>query len=248
MIISTPIINLEILLEDGFVTAISETKQKPNAATSELSGPEKLVAEQFEKYLNGELKIFDIEYKLNGSDLQLAVWKELAKVPYGETISYTELAAKSGYASAIRAVATAVGQNPIPVVIPCHRVVRKSGEVGEYSLGGVEVKKFLLGLESNNISNLIDQNIEEYRNKLKSEGFPLIYIWEDEANTVYEEHSHKGKVSFYVLEGEVSFSGGITATVRSGERIDVPINVLHSAKVGAAGCKYLVAQDLDSDT
>lgn len=243
MIIPTSTINLEILLEDGFITLIRETSEQP----TELNEQEQEIANQFEKYLKGELQTFDLEYNLNGSDLQLAVWNALTKVPYGQTISYADLAAQAGYESAVRAVATAVGQNPIPIIIPCHRVIRKGGEIGNYSLGGVEVKKFLLSLESNNISNPIDQNIEEYTKQLKSEGFPLVYIWEDEANTVYEEHSHKGKVSFYVLEGEVSFSGGITSTVRSGERIDVPINVLHSAKVGGAGCRYLVGQELEDD-
>jgi quercetin dioxygenase-like cupin family protein len=82
---------------------------------------------------------------------------------------------------------------------------------------------------------------------LEKEGFPITYDWNDEPGTVYEEHSHKGKVSFYVIEGSVTFSGGINQTVSQGQRIDVPIGVKHSAVVSEKGCKYVVGQEIEGD-
>lgn len=80
---------------------------------------------------------------LEGSPLQMAVWRALQHIPKGETMTYTELAAIAGYPRAVRAVATAVGQNPVSYLVPCHRVVRKDGSLGGYRWG-LEVKKMLL--------------------------------------------------------------------------------------------------------
>jgi len=88
----------------------------------------------------------DIFECMEGSGLQAAVWEELTKIPYGETISYEELAKRVGKPKAVRAVATAVGQNPISIAIPCHRVVRKSGDIGEYHWG-TDIKEKLLAYE-----------------------------------------------------------------------------------------------------
>lgn len=82
----------------------------------------------------------------DGTNLQRAVWKELTQIPYGETISYEELAMRVGKPKAVRAVASAVGENPLSIAIPCHRVVLKSGEIGEYHWGS-DVKEKLLAYE-----------------------------------------------------------------------------------------------------
>lgn len=83
----------------------------------------------------------------SGTHLQRAVWVALSKVPYGQTISYSQLAEKVGFPRAIRAVASACGANPLPLVIPCHRIVAKDGTLGGFSLGGLAVKEKLLDLE-----------------------------------------------------------------------------------------------------
>lgn len=83
-----------------------------------------------------------------GTALQRMVWLAIAKVPHGQTISYTELADQIGFPRAVRAVASACGANPVGLAIPCHRVIAKDGSLGGYSMGGVEVKEKLLALES----------------------------------------------------------------------------------------------------
>ena len=90
-------------------------------------------------------------------------------------------------------------------------------------------------------------NIQELKQKLVLENFPIIYEWSDEPNTVYEKHFHKGRVVFYVTRGSVTFSGGIQKTVSTGERIDVPIGVIHTALVSPEGCDYVVGQDIEGD-
>jgi AraC family transcriptional regulator, regulatory protein of adaptative response / methylated-DNA-[protein]-cysteine methyltransferase len=83
-----------------------------------------------------------------GTPLQRAVWLEIARIPYGQTISYSQLAERVGFPRAVRAVASACGANPLPLAIPCHRVIAKDGTLGGFSLGGLAVKEKLLALES----------------------------------------------------------------------------------------------------
>ena len=86
---------------------------------------------------------------LKGTEFQIKVWKEIVKIPYGETITYKELAVAIGEPNSSRAVANACGKNPYPPTIPCHRVIRSDGELGGYSgKGGVKTKKKLLEEES----------------------------------------------------------------------------------------------------
>lgn len=90
----------------------------------------------------------ELPYDLTGGTaLQRAVWLAIAKIPYGETVSYTELAELVGFPRAVRAVASACGANPVPLAIACHRVIAKDGTLGGFSLGGLEVKERLLALE-----------------------------------------------------------------------------------------------------
>lgn len=103
---------------------------------------------QLLEYFNGHRKVFEIDYLLNGTDFQKQVWQKLLDIPYGRTISYSKLAAQLGDIKKIRAVANAVGKNPIPIVIPCHRVVGINGSLTGY-IGGLAKKKFLIELESN---------------------------------------------------------------------------------------------------
>ncbi len=87
-----------------------------------------------------------IDCVLHGSKLEIAVWKVVSEIPEGEVLTYSEVAERAGFPCAVRAVASAVGRNPLPIIIPCHRVIRKSGLMGNYAYG-VEMKKDLLRRE-----------------------------------------------------------------------------------------------------
>lgn len=106
--------------------------------------------EQILAYFEGELEEFSLPLKfLYGTPLQHEVWKQLQEVKYGQRVTYSELASKTTSPEAIRAVATAVGLNPFAIVVPCHRVVRKNGSIGNYR-GGSDMKEQLLTLETRN--------------------------------------------------------------------------------------------------
>ncbi len=101
---------------------------------------------QLNEYLGGTRKVFDLDLELNGTSFQKDVWKALMEIPYGKTVSYSDIAKTSGHPEAVRAVGNAVGKNPIPLIIPCHRVIRSDGSIGGYALG-TELKEKLLKLE-----------------------------------------------------------------------------------------------------
>ncbi|WP_338954265.1 methylated-DNA--[protein]-cysteine S-methyltransferase [Fusobacterium nucleatum] len=112
----------------------------------------KKCSQQLEEYFNGKRKEFNIKLDIRGTKFQKQCWKILTKVPYGETISYSDEARMIGNDKAVRAVGSANGKNCIPIIIPCHRIVYKGGEIGGYSGGeggnkGIEIKKYLLELE-----------------------------------------------------------------------------------------------------
>lgn len=100
-------------------------------------------AEQLDAYFAGELREFDLPLKPAGTEFQLAVLRELQKIPYGTTTSYGEIARRIGRPKAVRAVGAANGHNPIPIVIPCHRVVGAGGELTGFG-GGLPAKEALL--------------------------------------------------------------------------------------------------------
>lgn len=100
-------------------------------------------------YLRGEQQTLNVALDVNGgTELQRKVWQELAKIPYGSTISYSDLAERSGKPAAVRAVASACGKNPLPLAIPCHRVLAKDGSLGGFAWG-TDKKAQLLALEQN---------------------------------------------------------------------------------------------------
>jgi methylated-DNA-[protein]-cysteine S-methyltransferase len=105
------------------------------------------VADQLQSYFAGKRKKFEIPLVLEGTDFQKSVWTALQKIPYGETVSYKELAGKVGNPKAVRAVGAANGANPIPIIIPCHRVIGNDGSLTGFG-GGLPLKKRLLELES----------------------------------------------------------------------------------------------------
>lgn len=86
----------------------------------------------------------------HGTELEKKTWTNLSKIPYGKTISYGELARMNNRPRAYRAAGTANGKNPLPIIVPCHRVIASNGGIGGYS-GGLETKKYLIKLEENNL-------------------------------------------------------------------------------------------------
>lgn len=104
------------------------------------------VRKQLTEYFAGERREFDLDLQPNGTPFQLAVLDELRRIPYGATRSYADIAEALGKPTATRAVGAANGRNPLPIVIPCHRVVGKNGDLTGFG-GGLPTKRFLLDLE-----------------------------------------------------------------------------------------------------
>ena len=109
---------------------------------------------QLRAYFDGSLTQFDLPLLPMGTAFQRRVWNELEKIPYGVTISYGELAHRVGNPKASRAVGLANGRNPIPIIVPCHRVIGASGKLVGYG-GGLDAKRVLLDLESSVASQQI---------------------------------------------------------------------------------------------
>lgn len=102
---------------------------------------------QLGEYFAGERTAFDVDVELHGTSFQQRVWNALREIPYGQTISYGELALRIDQPSAVRAVGLANGRNPVSVIVPCHRVIGANGTLTGYG-GGVERKRLLLDLEA----------------------------------------------------------------------------------------------------
>lgn len=109
------------------------------------------VLSQLDRYFNGTLTRFSLDYVLGGTPFQRRVWQELATVPFGATLSYGELARRIDNPNAARAVGMANAKNPIPIVIPCHRVIGANGTLTGFG-GGLDVKQKLLALEGWHLS------------------------------------------------------------------------------------------------
>ena len=101
---------------------------------------------QLQEYLEGRRTDFSLSLDCAGTDFQKEVWRQIAAIPFGQTVTYTELAERAGLPHAIRAAGTATGRNPLSIVIPCHRVVGKNGSLGGYA-GGLARKRLLLETE-----------------------------------------------------------------------------------------------------
>jgi methylated-DNA-[protein]-cysteine S-methyltransferase len=109
---------------------------------------------QIKEYLKGARSEFELPLDLEGTDFQLKVWKALCEIPYGQTLSYQQIARNVGNARAVRAVGMANKRNPVPIVIPCHRVIHSSGDLGGY-VGGVKIKAALLQLEKSRFARAL---------------------------------------------------------------------------------------------
>jgi len=111
-----------------------------------LPAPLQNAVNQLNAYFTGDLREFDLPLKLAGTPFQLAVWRALQDIPYGQTTSYGELARRVGTPKGSRAVGLANGSNPIAIVVPCHRVIGSNGKLTGYG-GGLDNKQTLLALE-----------------------------------------------------------------------------------------------------
>jgi methylated-DNA-[protein]-cysteine S-methyltransferase len=110
--------------------------------------------QQLQEYFAGERKDFDLPLQLSGTEFQVQVLEELQKIPYGETTSYGDIAKRIGRPKAVRAVGAANGRNPLPIIVPCHRVIGSSGDLMGFG-GGLDTKAALLRLEAENSGLLV---------------------------------------------------------------------------------------------
>ena len=124
------------LLELQFVGSGDKAETKPQGYVQE-------VVQQLDQYFDGQRQDFELNLKPAGTDFQKSVWASLQTIPFGETVSYQDVAAQIDNSRASRAVGNANGKNPIAVIIPCHRVVAHSGKLGGYS-SGLDKKRWLL--------------------------------------------------------------------------------------------------------
>ncbi|SHH60311.1 methylated-DNA-[protein]-cysteine S-methyltransferase [Caloranaerobacter azorensis DSM 13643] len=125
---------------------------------SEYRGKELEFSLQIKSYLKGKLKKFDIPVEFYGTEFQKRVWKQLFEIPYGSVKSYKDIALAIGKPKGFRAVGGANNKNPIPIVVPCHRVINNNGEIGGYR-GGIDCKVKLLKLEGVKIEAMKEKYI-----------------------------------------------------------------------------------------
>lgn len=143
MTIQTRIGGFEIATDDSGALRELKFARRPVPDTAPADLPARL---QLNEYLDGRRQTFDLPLAPDGTDFQKQVWAELVRIPYGETISYAELARRIGKPGAARAVGRANATNPIAIVVPCHRVIGASGTLTGYAYG-MEMKSRLLDLE-----------------------------------------------------------------------------------------------------
>ena len=141
---------LKIGAADGKVILVSivSKQDEPNQPTP-LSAE---VYRQLQEYFAGKRTVFTVPYALNGTSFQQAVWTQIAKIPYGQTVTYKDIAQAIDKPRAFQATGRAVGANPLAILIPCHRVVSSNGELTGYAFG-LEMKKALLNLECQTLNS-----------------------------------------------------------------------------------------------
>jgi methylated-DNA-[protein]-cysteine S-methyltransferase len=146
----SPIGNIRVAWSSGGLVSVSLGTEleahEPDPAWRLVRDLKCEATDQLRAYIDGKLKEFDLPLVLNGTPFQEKVWLALADIPYGETISYGELARRIGSPKAVRAVGAANGRNPIPIVLPCHRVIGQDGSLTGYG-GGLKTKAALLDFE-----------------------------------------------------------------------------------------------------
>ncbi len=145
--IAIDVISSQHAIRNIVINSAVERKEQPNFTTLRNDDPYMFgIFIQLKEYFNHKRKEFDLPLEIIGTDFQKKVWKQLLKIPFGKTISYKELALRLGNLKSIRAAAKANGANPLPIVIPCHRVLGADGNLVGYG-SGLDVKEKLLQLE-----------------------------------------------------------------------------------------------------
>lgn len=148
--VDSPLGPLLLVVRDGALSGLylgaHEKCPSPDPAWIEDEAPFKDVAHQLEEYFAGTRTDFDVEVDLEGTPFQVEVWTALRAIPYGETISYAELARRIGRPAAVRAVGSANGRNPVSIIVPCHRVIGADGSLTGYGWG-TDRKAWLLDHE-----------------------------------------------------------------------------------------------------
>lgn len=156
--LDTPIGELLLAGEEGALSMIGFPKgsmrREPKADWIFNEKPLAIACTQLSEYFAGRRKAFDLSLKLNGTEFQVSVLEALQDIPYGQTTSYGEIAKRIGRPKAVRAVGAANGRNPIPIVIPCHRVIGSTGDLTGFG-GGLDTKEALLRLEAEHTQDLL---------------------------------------------------------------------------------------------
>ncbi|MFT7638425.1 MAG: methylated-DNA-[protein]-cysteine S-methyltransferase [Pirellulaceae bacterium] len=149
-VISSPIGKLLIAGNDDALVELTFscklTASQKRAKGTAIRGAVLATVEQLEAYFAGKLKVFELPLQPVGTEFQKRVWSALLKIPYGETTAYGQLAKILGVPKAARAVGAANGRNPIPIIVPCHRVIGSNGKLTGFG-GGLPTKQHLLDLE-----------------------------------------------------------------------------------------------------
>lgn len=143
--IESPVSRLVVARDEEGITSISFHGEPRDEWTLD-DGAFDDVREQLDAYFAGKLRVFDLPLAPRGTPFQMDVWRALQEIPYGETRSYAQLARVIGRPDAVRAVGAANGANPLPIVVPCHRVIGSNGSLTGFG-GGLNAKRFLLDLE-----------------------------------------------------------------------------------------------------
>ena len=149
LVIASPVGKLRLVASEKGLVAIDVRKNAKQVFTTPNATAQAILVKtkkQLEQYFSGKRTSFDIALDLVGTDFQVQAWRALCRIPFGKTISYGQQAANIKKPKAFRAVGSANGKNPIPIIVPCHRVVASDGSLGGYSLG-LKMKKQLLALE-----------------------------------------------------------------------------------------------------
>ena len=136
------LLKIGVAEEKVILVGIVSKQDEPNQPTA-LSAE---VYRQLQEYFAGKRTVFTVPYALNGTSFQQAVWTQIAKIPYGQTVTYKDIAQAIDKPRAFQATGRAIGANPLAILIPCHRVVGSNGELTGYAFG-LEMKKALLNLE-----------------------------------------------------------------------------------------------------
>ncbi len=143
--LKSPIGFIEIISNELAIKRINFIKKGKISSKNDFRKSELLkeAYKQLKNYFSGKKEVFDLPLFVKGTGLQQSVWKEILNIPSGETTTYKNIAKKINRPNAYRAVGNAVGKNPIPIIIPCHRVIHSNGDIKGFSAGN-HIKKFLL--------------------------------------------------------------------------------------------------------